>query len=324
MSFDGHCDIWTDITHHYLAGETDNFRRYHYDRLKKGEIEGGIFVIWNDPPFEKTPFERVREMMDAIAHEEKDCADIMTVARSYADMTAARNEKKMYAFIGLEGLECVGEDLDLIDEFYRFGARHAGLTWNEENLLATGVRGTTGRGLTALGRQAVKKIQNLGMLLDVSHLNDESFWDLMRAANGPVIASHSNCRALCNKPRNLTDEQIREIGNSGGLIGLNAFSEFVHDDAGKQTVETLVSHLVHMVELIGIEHVGFGFDFSEYLSGNTLSLYASQENVSTTGLEDASKVPNVIREMRRVGFTEDEIAKVTYQNWHRVIREVIK
>lgn len=324
MNFDGHCDIWTDITHHFLAGESDIFRKYHYDRLKKGEIEGGIFVIWNDPPFEKTPLERVREMMEAIAHEERDCADIMKVARSYEDMLTAKNEGKMYAFIGLEGLECIGEDLDLIDEFYQFGARHAGLTWNEENLLATGVRGTVGRGISNLGRQAVKRIQDLGMLLDVSHLNDESFWGLMDAANGPVIASHSNCRALCGKPRNLTDDQIREIGKTGGVIGLNAFNEFVHDDVDKQTVENLVRHVIHMVELIGVDHVGFGFDFSEYLSGDTLSLYASQENVSTIGLEDASKTPNVVREMRRAGFHEDEIEKVTYQNWHRLIREVIR
>lgn len=324
MNFDAHCDIWTDITHHYLAGERDIFRKYHYERLKKGQIEGGIFVMWNDPPFEKTPLERIREMMQAIEQEEKDCADLLKVARSFQDMDTARREGKMYAFIGLEGLECVGEDISLIDAFYEFGARHAGLTWNEENALATGVRGDSRRGLTDVGRRAVKKIQELGMLLDVSHLNDASFWDLMDAAEGPVAASHSNCRALCSQPRNLTDDQLKAIAGTGGVVGLNSFNEFVHVEEAQQTVENLVSHLIHMVELMGIQHVGFGFDFSEFLSGDTLSLYTSQADTCTIGLEDASCVPVLIREMRRRGFSEKEIRMIACDNWHRLIREVMK
>lgn len=324
MNFDAHCDIWTDITHHYLAGESDNFRRYHYERLKSGQIEGGIFVMWNDPPFEKPPLERIREMMEAIRHEEPDCRNILKIARSCDDMIQARSEGKMYSFIGLEGLECIGEDLSLIDEFYEFGARHAGLTWNEENMLATGVRGTPGRGLTDAGRKAVKKIQNLGMLLDVSHLNDASFWDLMSTATGPVVASHSNCRALCCQPRNLTDEQLKEIARTGGIVGLNSFNEFVHANEAEQTVENLAKHLVHMVNLIGVDHVGFGFDFSEYLNSDTLSLYTSQANTCTIGLEDASCVPNLIQEMKRIGFCDEEIDKIACTNWHRLIKEVIK
>ncbi len=324
MNFDAHCDIWTDVTHHYLEGEKDIFRKYHYERLKRGQIEGGIFVMWNDPPFKKPPMERIQEMMDAITHEERDCADILKVARSYEDMMKAREEDKMYAFIGLEGIECIGDDVDLIDEFYKFGARHAGLTWNEENALATGIGGTLGRGLTDAGRKAVRRIQDLGMILDVSHLNDVSFWNLMDVANGPVAATHSNCRALCRHARNLTDDQMKEIARTGGIIGLNSFNDFVHEDKREQTLQNLVRHLIHMVELVGVEHVGFGFDFSEFLSGDTLSLYTSQESTCTIGLEDASKTPDLICEMRRMGFHEDEIEKIAYQNWHRLIREVVE
>lgn len=324
MNFDAHCDIWTDVTHHYLAGESDIFRKYHYERLKKGQIEGGIFVIWNDPPFDNDPRKRTYQMIEAIAHEEPDCADILKIARSYDDMMTARSEGKMYAFIGLEGLKSIDEDIDLINEFYNFGARHAGLTWNEENALATGARGTPDRGLTEAGQKAVKRIQDLGMILDVSHLNDTSFWDLMSTANGPVVATHSNCRALCNQARNLTDEQIKELAKTGGIVGLNSFNEFVHADEDKQTVANLVKHLIHMVDLIGIDHVGFGFDFDEYLCSDTLSAFSSQSSTSTIGLEDASHVPNLIEEMRRVGFHEDEIEKVAYKNWHRLIKEVIK
>ena len=324
MNFDAHCDIWTHITHCYLAGEHDNFRKYHYNRLKKGGIEGGIFVIWNDPPFDENPLERTRQMQAAIAQEEPECADILSVVRSYSDMENARKAGKMYAFIGHEGLKSIGKDLDLIDDFYSFGARHASLTWNEENLLATGARGNPEHGLTDLGKRAVRKIQDLGMILDVSHLNDASFWDLIRAANGPVVATHSNARALCDQARNLTDEQLKELAMTGGIAGLNSFNEFVHPEEDKQTVENLVKHLIHMVDIMGIDHVGFGFDFSEFLCGDTLSAFSSQATPYTIGLEDASCAPNVINEMKRVGFNQEEIDKIAYKNWHRLIKEVIK
>lgn len=323
-NFDAHCDIWTDITHHYLAGEHDIFRKYHYERLKKGEIEGGIFVIWNDPPYDENPLERTRQMQAAITQEEPECADILTVVRSYDEMMEARKAGKMYAFIGHEGLKSIGTDLDLIDDFYQFGARHASLTWNEENELATGARGSKDRGLTKLGERAVRRIQDLGMLLDVSHLNDTSFWDLLNVAVGPVVATHSNARELCDQARNLTDEQLKELARTGGIAGLNSFNEFVHPQEDKQTVENLVRHLAHMTEVMGIDHVGFGFDFSEYIKGETLSAFSSQETPYTIGLEDASQVPNVIKEMRRAGFNEEEIEKIAYKNWHRLIQKVIK
>ena len=170
----------------------------------------------------------------------------------------------------------------------------------------------------------MRKIEDLGMILDVSHLNDTSFWDLLDAASGPVVATHSNCRALCDQRRNLTDEQLKALAETGGMVGLNSFNEFVHPDIHKQTVENLVKHLVHMVEIMGIDHVGFGFDFCEYLCGDTLDSFSSQENPYTIGLEDCSQVPNVIAEMKRVGFNDEEIEKISHKNWHNLIHKVMK
>lgn len=324
MNFDGHSDIWTDVVTKSQKGERDIFRKYHYDRLQKGEIEGGIFVIWNDPPNDKEPLKRTHETMEAITTEQRDAKDILVVPHSYDEMLAAQKEGKFYAFIGLEGLKSVGEDIDLINEFYGFGARHASLTWNEENPLATGTLGNSDRGLSKKGKQAVKRIEDLGMILDVSHLNDKSFWDLLGTANNIVVATHSNCRALCNNKRNLTDEMIKEIGKTGGLVGLNSFNEFVSEDQNEQTLERLVDHLVHMVDLIGVEKVGFGFDFSEFLEGDTLSSFSSQENPYTKGLEDASKVPALVEEIKKRGFSDEEIELITCKNWHRVIKSLLK
>lgn len=323
MYFDAHSDIWTDVTQHTAKGETDIFRSRHMERLKKGQIEGGIFVIWNDPPYDTDPRKRTLEMMDAIRKEEKAAAGILKVARSYCDMEEAKAQGKFYAFIGLEGLKSIGEDLDLIDEYYQFGARHAGLTWNEANPLATGALGDPDRGLTAVGKKAVRKIQDKGMLLDVSHLNDKSFWDLISQATGPVVATHSNCRALCNQARNLPDDQIKALRETGGIIGLNSFNEFVHPDEKKQDVEHLVKHLVHLVELMDTDHVGFGFDFAEFLEGDTLTSFSSQNTPYTIGLEDASQVPNLVAEMKRVGFSQEEIEKISCTNWKNMIQTVV-
>lgn len=123
-----------DITHTYLNHEHDIFREYHYERLKEGQIEGGIFVVWNDPPFDADPLKKTHQMMAAITQEEPECADILKISRSYEDMIKAREAGKMYAFIGLEGLKSIGEDIDMIDEFYKFGARHASLAWERRKI----------------------------------------------------------------------------------------------------------------------------------------------------------------------------------------------
>lgn len=342
MIFDAHSDIWSDVTVRTLRGETDIFRKYHYERLKKGGIEGSVFVMWIDPPYDKEPAARLRQIMDAIKKEVSCCHDILRVVHSYEEMQKAKEDDIFYVFIGCEGLSEIGEDIDKIDMLYEFGARHASLTWNEQNSLATGIRGDADRGLTELGIKALYKIQKLNMLFDVSHLNDKSFWDVMRHASGPVVATHSSSRALCSAPRNLTDEMIKELTATGGMVGINSYPEFIAEKKADRTVDMLAKHIEHIVDIAGIDKIGFGFDFCEFLEGEastSCSLKqqeAGQVNAEETeqtdtetaeqtsvlqGLRDASEVPNLLEAMRKIGFTDDDIRKVSYENWHRVIRE---
>ena len=134
--FDAHSDIWTDVTVQRLRGGGDVLNRRHMDRLGKGGVEGSIFVIWVDPPFDADPMARTRDIMDAIRAEMGESGAV-TVVHSFDEMMAAREAGRFYVFIGIEGLAAIGEDLDLIDWYYDFGCRHAGLTWNEQNALAT-------------------------------------------------------------------------------------------------------------------------------------------------------------------------------------------
>lgn len=322
MIFDGHSDIWSDVTIRRLNGETNILTKYHLPRLKKGKIEGSIFVIWADPPYNANPYIRTQQIMKAIKEECIECKEICIV-KNYNEMIKAKREGKFYIFIGIEGLSCIGQNLDLIDNLYNFGARHAMLSWNEENALATGVQGNPKHGLTILGKKAVKKIVQKHMLIDVSHLNEKSFWDIANIVDGPIIASHSNTRALSDASRNLTDEQLLEIKNHHGLVGINSFNKFVSQDINKQNIENLLKHIIYISDKIGTEHIGFGFDFFEFMSVDSMRSYSKQNTSYTVGLEDCSKVPNLIEMMKISGFNDKEIDNIAYKNWHNMIKKVI-
>lgn len=322
--FDGHSDIWTDVTTRSLNGENDIIRKYHLSKLREGKISGSIFVIWIDPPYTEDPYKRSMQIVNSIKKELEYCKDSIVLVKSYKDIEKALKENKIYVFVGLEGLSSIGENLDLIDFYYEFGARHASLTWNEENSLATGVKGNPDRGLTNIGKDAVKKINKKNMILDVSHLNDKSFWEVVNITEKPLIASHSNCRALCDVPRNLNDDQLRKIAELNGLVGINSFNQFVHKDVDKQNIEMLVRHIAHMSDVMGIDHVGIGMDYCDFLDDSSMNSFSLQETSYTRGLEDASKTYNLITEMEKAGFSKDEIEKVAYKNFHRIIKEIIK
>lgn len=324
MIFDGHSDIWTHVTIKTLRGESDVLRRYHLNKLREGKISGGIFVIWIDPPYTDEPHKRSLQIVDSIKKELEYCKDSIILAKTYSDVEKALKENKLYVLIGLEGLSSIGENLDLIDFYHDFGARHASLTWNEENPLATGVRGNPQRGLTAVGREAVKRINENKMMLDVSHLNEKSFWDVACLVDRPIIASHSNSRKLCDVPRNLTDEQLKKIAELGGVVGINSFNEFVHRDVEKQSIEMLVQHAAHMADVMGIDHVGIGMDYCDFLDDGAMNSFSSQKTSYTKGLEDASKTQSIVAEMEKAGFSKSDIEKISYKNFHRVIKEVIK
>ena len=324
MVFDAHSDIWSDVTVKFLRGETDIFRKYHCERLKKGGIEGSILAMWIDPPYDKEPTVRLQQIMEAIEAEIPCCQDILAIVHDYEEMKSAKENGVFYAFIGCEGLSGIGEDIEKIDMLYQFGVRHASLTWNEKNALAAGARADADSGLTKLGIRALHKIQESHMLLDVSHLNDKSFWDVMHNATGPVVATHSDSRSLCAAPRNLTDEMIKEIAKTGGMIGINAYPDFVSSRKEEKTVDTLARHIEHIAEIAGIDNVGFGFDFCEFLEDEAASSFSADDETKVLyGLEDASKVPNMLSAMQKIGFTKQDIEKVSYQNWHRMIQNVM-
>ena len=318
MVFDGHSDLLYDVTRLRMAGENRVLECHHLDRLKKGGVEGMVLAIWTS--FGTDTFWKEyhgtetaaarRELMMLCARIEFMESPWLEIVRTSAGAEQALKEGRMYAFLAVEGMEAIDGDLSGIDRYVDFGARIGMLTWNEENLLATGAKGNPGSGLTDLGRQAVRRMQKQGMIVDVSHLNDGGFWDVMHLTQGPVIASHSNCRRLCDVRRNLTDDQLRAIRDTGGVVGLNVHHAFVHADPKQQTAQMLAHHAAHMAEVMGIEHVACGFDFCEFFGPG---------NEGAKGLEDCSGIPNFLRELELVGMTAREVELVCRKNFLRVL-----
>ncbi|MEI0516324.1 dipeptidase [Brachyspira murdochii] len=317
MIFDAHSDIWTDVAVKTLKGENNIIKKYHYNNLVKGKIGGSIFVIWTEPKNYHRALERVIEIQECIKKELEYIKDIILIAKSYDDIIKAQKENKLYILIGFEGLISIDDNIDLIDKYYEYGARHASLTWNEENKLASGVRGDSNKGLTDLGRKAVKKMQDKGMIVDVSHLNDKSFFDVINITSAPIIASHSNSRVLCGSLRNLTDEQLKAIRDTKGVVGLNSYKDFIDENKDKQTIERAADHIKYIADKIGIEHIGLGFDYNEYFEDEIIP-------PSVKGLENASKSYDIIIKLKEAGFNNEEIEKIEYKNFHRVIKEIVK
>ena len=318
MIFDGHSDLLYDVTSRRLAGERNVLETHHLSRLKQGGIEGMVLALWTSSdsdtfwreyPGTKTAAARTELMMRCARVEFMETPWLEIVCTA-AGAERAKQEGKLYAFLAVEGMEAIGGDLAGIDRYVDFGARIGMLTWNEENLLATGAKGDPAAGLTALGKQAIRRMQQQNMIVDVSHLNDGGFRDVIKLTRAPVIASHSNCRKLCDVRRNLTDDQLRAIRDTGGVVGVNVHHAFVHTEPEKQTVKMLARHAAHMADVMGIEHVACGFDFCEFFGPG---------NEGAAGMEHCGESQNFLRELERVGMTARERELVARENLLRVL-----
>lgn len=324
MIFDGHTDILTDLTQQRLSGNTTSLLQdVHMKKMSEGQIGGGIFVVWPDPPFDQDPYTRTQEILTTLRLEKEKKHENIQWINTADDIDVGLEKEKFLLMVGFEGLASIGTDIDLIDAYYEQGGRHASLTWNESNDLATGWNGDDSRGLTDYGHKAIKRLESLKMIVDVSHANDKSFWDIAKVIRRPIIASHSNCRALCANHRNLTDDQLKFIQSTGGLVGLNAFKEFVHDDVSKQDLYHLSNHVDHMVDVMGIDHVVCGFDFCDFLATDTLDSFASGGLAATVDFEDASKAHALLEELKHRGYSQEAIDKIAYKNYIRFLKDML-
>ena len=309
--FDLHADIGWDILRKHEQGRTHVLREEHLPKLIKGEVLGvGIASYFEG----SEDWDRMQKMVLAARQEIEENLDAVTWIKSRADLEESGKQQVVMTVEGMCGIRDQAEEK--IQWLYDQGVRIASLCWNDEHALAPGVKGTVTCGLTEEGRKAVRKMDELGMILDVSHTNEKTFWDMVEVVRGPLIATHSNTRALCEVHRNLTDQQIMAIAAKGGVIGLNAARNFIDSNPEHQDALHLAAHGRHIADLVGVEHLAVGFDFMDFFEDHATSM--------GTDLTSALQAQNLIQGLRAQGFSEDECQAVGYDNALRVLRQTLK
>lgn len=257
--FDLHCDT-ADVLIARKDSESSVLRRNtaHIDLERAGEHPGyaQCFACFTTVSQNCDPADTFEKKLTAIRRELALNSDLIRQAYCARDIKQNASNGIMSAILTIEGPAGFGFDPELLIDLYKIGFRVSTLGWNEKNPL-TGSH-VTGGGLTDLGRDYVKEAQRVGMIVDVSHISDEGFWDVMDISQAPVIASHSNSRAVCNVSRNLTDDMFRAICETGGVAGINLYTEFLGDNA---TLDTACEHIMHFLELDPAgKHIALGGD----------------------------------------------------------------
>lgn len=229
--------------------------------------------------------------------------DRVALCRTGRDYAEAIGAGKCAAFLSLEGAEGISCDPGRLDELAEMGIRMVNLTWNADNALA-GSSKNDGPGLSAMGKEFVRKAQRLGIIVDVSHISDRAFWDIMEIAEKPVVASHSNSRAVCGHCRNLTDEQFKAICSCGGYTGINLYGIFL-SESGVCDFDTVYRHVDHLLEL-GADHVALGGD----LDGC---------DILPDGFRTVADYDNLACFLEDKGYSHDVIQKIYSKNMEKVV-----
>lgn len=239
--------------------------------------------------------------------------------RDVDELRATLDAGTIAAILHLEGAEAIDPELNALEVFHRAGLRSLGIVWSRPNAFGEGVpfafpaSPDTGPGLTAAGRDLVRACNRLGIMLDLSHLNEKGFWDVAELSQAPLVATHSNAHALSPTPRNLTDAQLDAVKATGGVVGVNYAVGFVREDGGHEAatpLSALVRHFDYLADRMGTDHVAFGSDFD----GATIP----------EELGDAAGLPRLVAALREAGFAEDDLEKMALGNWLRVLEKTWK
>jgi membrane dipeptidase len=310
--FDGHCDTVLEIMNHGRSLEKKAITG-HLDipRMKEGGVNVQFFAVFIEDIYKpNSSLKRTLQLIDCIYREiEKNQNDISLVL-NYKQIKEVTAAGKIAAILSIEGGEALEGDLGVLRMLYKLGVRLLTLTWNQRNQIADGVgESRTGSSLTEFGLQVIDEMNKLGMLIDVSHLSESCFWDVVKRSKFPIVASHSNCYSLCPHLRNLKDEQIKTIAEKGGIIGVTFVPDFLTNKKREATIKDLAGHIDYLVKIVGIDYVGLGSDFDG-------------TKVLPLGLEGVDKVPNITEELLNRGYKKEEIKKILGENWLRVFKKV--
>jgi len=309
---DLHCD-----TILRLMKDKDNFGLYSNEfnvdinKMRKANSMAQFFAMYVDLKNQYNPMERCLEMIDKFYIELDKNSEDIRVARNYDEIIKNNDDNKISAVLTIEEGGAIKGKLHNLRNFYRLGVRAITLTWNNPNEIGypNFEEEYRNKGLTDFGKEMVDEMNNLGMLIDVSHLSDTGFYDVAKLSTKPFMASHSNSRAMKDHSRNLTDDMIRILSEKGGIMGI-CFEKHFLGDSERARVEDMVRHISHIYKVGGIEVIAIGSDF---------------DGCSPNGeIANIGQIEKLIHGLKEEGFTDDAIDKIFYKNALRVIKDTLK
>ena len=345
--FDGHNDTLTRL--HRFEGDPRAFidgtesGQIDLPRAREGGFGGGLFAIFTDAPegsperdplygteftpegyitSERSPIAQVDaeaftdEIIDFAYQLEAECGGQVQIVSRYSSILRCLDHGVLAMVLHLEGAEAIRDDLSNLYRFYERGVRSIGPVWSRPNVFGYGVpfrfpgSPDTGPGLTAAGKALISACNDLGILIDLAHLNAQGFRDVVDLSRAPLVVSHADVHAISPSTRNLTDAQIDAVAASGGIIGINFEVMSTHPQSSIETdvpLRQITQHIDYIVRRVGVDFVGFGSDFDG----------AGMPD----DLRDVSRLPNLLRELETLGYGDAALEKIAYGNWLRVLRE---
>lgn len=295
----------------YQLGERHSYNHSDIPRFFEGGVDAQMFVVWVNPnAYLNISYQKALDFFDAFDNQVALNANKIAQACNADEIFQINAQQKLAGVLVVEGGHAIENDIEKLKELYRRGMRYLTITWNNSLDWATSAEDsrTTTRGLSDFGRQVIRTLDSLGVIIDVSHVGIKTIQDILATTKNPIIASHSGVRALRNHYRNLYDDQIVAIANSGGVIGVVFYPYFLAS-GGSTNISTVIKHINYIVNLVGIDHVAIGSDY---------------DGIGSTpiGLEDVSRLPDLTMALLREGYSNADVKKFLGENFLRVFREV--
>ena len=313
ISIDSHCDTPMLFAHGYEMYERSETALVDLHKMHDGALDAVTMVAYlkqgarDDASLLRATAE-ADALLQGISDRVQRCGGEVVLCSKPDELYAVKKSGKKAVMRGIENGYAIGKELSNIERYRRMGIVYMTLCHNGDNDICDSARGCGEHGgLSGFGKAVVREMNRVGMVIDLSHAAESTFWQVLELSEKPVVCSHSSCKALCNHPRNLSDEQIRAIANKGGVVQVTMYSGFLREE-GEATLDDFMAHLEHAIKIAGIDHVGIGTDFDG--------------DGAVVGCSNASQLLNITRELLKRGYNDEDIEKIWGGNWMRVLRNV--
>ncbi|MCI6276701.1 MAG: dipeptidase [Clostridium sp.] len=309
-------DLHCDTISHFMGENTEvtlkrNNLSVDLEKLKQGDYLAQTFALFVNKEHVKSPHDYCMKMAEKFFQEIDKNSSLIALARNYDEIIKNEKEGRLSAILSIEEGATIEGNLKNLKDFYDMGVRMMTLTWNYENEIGYPNKGEENhtKGLKPFGVETVEYMNELGMLVDVSHLSDGGFYDVAKISRKPFIATHSNARSVTGHMRNLTDDMIKILSNKGGVTGINFCSAFMGDHGDNTYIEDMIKHIKHIRNVGGIDVLAIGTDFDGISS--------------KVEIDNASQMGKLVQALDKAGFKEEDIEKLYYKNALRLIKDVL-